>query len=300
MLRNPSNYETTPDSNECRRLHTYPARVENESFSVNTATIGSWSFDASEASLPGGDSVAANELQLVGQGQSARPSGNYLYLFNADPNNTQIGDHRVSYTALSPGLRTTIFAEGSGNSLVAHNHKEGSFFRALRGDRATAISTLKTEYAVAGVMGYLIGFLMMWFGLSSIFAPLHAVAGILPFLKKASSFIVSLVTFPIALVLTLLTMLISSILQSPIALAIVGVIVIGGAVYLYKNRKPGGSDDAPPGPPPGGFGPGTPPGPPPGDGGFGGMPPGAPPAGPMAATPPGPPPGGMPPGPPPA
>jgi len=300
-LPNPSNYEAYPEARECDGLHSYPAQLEGDSFEVSTASVGEWTFRVSDAQLPGGESLSLDQAELINLGQSGTRSGNYIYLYGADPNTTRLGDHRVSFTALRPGLGVTIFGAGDGSSLVGFEHEGKRFLRALRGEFNDAISSLKTEFAVLGIMGYVGGFFMMWFGMSMVFAPLHAIAGILPFLKKASSFIVSLITFPIALVLTLITMLISNILQSPIALAIVGVLVIGGAVYLYKNRRKDDGPAAPPGPPPGGGfgGGGMPPGPPPG-GGFGGMPPGAPPAGPMAGTPPGPPPGGMPPGPPPA
>jgi hypothetical protein len=111
----------------------------------------------------------------------------------------------------------------------------------------------------------------MWIGMQMVFSPLHAIAGILPFLKKGSKFLIALITFPIAFILTSLTIIISAILHSWVALVVVFSVTAGLMGWLWKNRAGKGADTAaapsvaaplaaPPGPAPGEE---LPPGPPP-------------------------------------
>ncbi len=247
-----------------------PMRYDSESFSVSSASVGLWTFSAPTAQLPSGRELALSgddDVKLIGDGARGVVQGNYVYLDGARPGDPGVGDHRVSFRALGQGDTVTMFGEAGGGALTPYNY-EGSktWLRALRGDRDTAIQALQTEHTVMTWILRLVGFLMMWFGMGMVFAPLHAVAGILPFLKKGSRFMVNLITFPIALILTVITIVVSMILHSIVALIIVGLIVAGGAFWLIKNRdKDAGATPAaatagvPPGPPPG-----SPPGPPPG------------------------------------
>jgi len=178
----------------------------------------------------------------------------------------------------------TGFGDVQGTTLVAHVHKKDeTFFRILDGTRDEAIAHLDFEDSMRRWLLRLAGFLMMWFGMQMVFGPLHAVAGILPIAKTATQWVVGGVTFLIALPLSIVTIVISMIMHSWIAIAVVTLLTAGGVFYSWKKRQGAPAGMAAMGPPPG---------PPPG-GSFGGPmgpPPGPPPGGPMG-PPPGPPPG---------
>ncbi len=239
-----------------------PMNVQAEEFTVNRASVGSFTFDVSAPILPGATDLAIDQSMLASGLVNATLQGGYIYLNGANPAAPVVGDIRVSFDALVPGGTVTAFGKAANGSLESAETKEGAWFRILNGDRATSLATLKTEYKVMGWMFRLIGFLMMWFGMSMVFAPLHAIAGILPFLKKGSTFIVNLITFPIALVLTTITVIVSMILNNVIAMIVTALILGGIIALLFTMRKKddGGAASAgvPPGPPPG-----MPPGPPP-------------------------------------
>lgn len=281
-----SNFEDPSYSNP-------PQRVFSDSWSATNVSIGAWQLVVAEfqaggscigcRGLPGGSTLDLSDesVKLQGEGVRATRQGNYLYL-DGSPATPNIGDHRISFRALQPGGTVTAFGQAEGAGLVGYNFEgDKTFLRMLWGSRDEAISSLRTEHTVITWVLRLVGFFMMWMGMGMVFAPLHAIAGILPFAKKGTKFVVGLVTFPIALVLTVVTIVVSMILHSIVALIIVFILVGGLAFWLWKNRDknaaqgnvPGGMAAAPAGGVPPGPAPGAPPSAPPG-----GAPPGPPPA----------------------
>lgn len=271
-----------PDSSQFQdRSHTNPAqRIPSEEWRVGAASVGAWSLTMSDFSTGGGcigcrglpfaDTLDLGSIagQLLGAAATATRDGNYLYM-DGSPTAPDVGDHRISFRAVTPGATVTAFGLSEGGRIAPYNFAgDKTFLRVLEGDRATAIASLRTEHSVVTLVLRVVGFLMMWIGMGMVFAPLHAIAGILPFIKKGTKFMVGLITFPIALVLTTVTVVISMILHNIVALIVVFVLVGGLAFWLWKNREakaagtvPGGMGAAPgvpPGPPPG-----APPGPPP-------------------------------------
>lgn len=267
-----------------------PAIVGTATQTASVGNVGSWTFAPASANLPSGSPLTLDATVLV-PGVPGRPDGTYLYQGAGPAGAPQLGDVRLSWRAVRTGGNATIFGNVQGTSIVPHVHEGSSFLRVFTSTRDEALATMQTEYEIQGWLFRILGFLMMWFGMGMVFAPLHAIAGILPFLKKGTTFLVNVITFPIALVLTTITVVVSMILNSWVAILVTCLLFGGIIAALFVMRKKGGGAAAAPGPytahmgpPPGappGFGP--PPGPPPG---FG--------------PPPGPPPGfGPPPGPPP-
>lgn len=249
-----------------------PMQIQSQSWSGDSANIGVWEIDVEDARWPGGETLNPGSLSLIGQAARGTVSGNHVYLGYGGPGSPGIGDHRISFRALSPGATVTGFGEASGSNLVAYNYEDNkTFLRVLNGDRAEAIETLLFEAAALKWGLRILGFLLMWIGMQMVFSPLHAVAGILPFLKKGTKFLIALITFPIAATLTFLTIVISAILHSVVALVVVFALTAGIMGFLWKNRSkegagtpaaaaapftpppvpPPGADVPPPGPPPG-------------------------------------------------
>ena len=290
--------------------------VPGETFSVANVQVGAWNvptsgvqgscFIGSECrGMPSGDDLSLDASLLVPTLSGHTISGNYLYLNGANAASPQVGDVRVSFDVLRPGSTVTTFGKAEGNGLTVAEVGGYTFFRMFSGSREDAVGSMQSERAMKMWLFRIIGFFMMWGGMQMVFGPLHVIAGILPFLKKGTTFIVNVITFPLALVLTIITVILGKIFYSWVAIIIVTLLFAGIVGFLYTRRKK--DDDGPPAGPPPGFGPppgyGPPAGPPPGFGPPPGMPPGfgAPQGPPPGFGPPaGPPPGfGPPPGPPP-
>ena len=78
---------------------------------------------------------------------------------------------------------------------------------------------------------------MMWFGLMMFFGPINALLDIIPFLGSAGRFLIGIAMFPIALILSSVTILLSIIAHSPILLVLFLAALIGGGYFLYQKKK---------------------------------------------------------------
>jgi len=161
----------------------------------------------------------------------------YLFRGSGSLSQPEVGDVRISFTALAPGGKVTLFGQLDGGAVRAYKDKETSLFRAVPGPREEAIQTLATEHKTIGWVLRVVGFLMMWFGLILFFGPINTLLDIIPFLGSAGRFLVSVVMFPIAFVLSVVTILLSIIAHSPILLTLVFVGMGVGGYFLYQKKK---------------------------------------------------------------
>jgi hypothetical protein len=104
-------------------------------------------------------------------------------------------------------------------------------------DRAGAIQEMGTEYEVIGWILRLVGFLLMWIGLCLCFGPITAFLDVLPFLGSAGRFVVGLVALPVALALSIVTIVISILAHNILALIVVLGLLIGGVMLWSRARK---------------------------------------------------------------
>ncbi len=166
-----------------------------------------------------------------------RLEGKYLYLGSGSMNSPRVGDTRISFSAILPGEKVTIFGQQNGTSIEPYVHSTGDqMFRVFSGTRDQAIAQLASEFKMITWTLRIVGFLMMWIGMGMVFGPLHAVMDVLPFLGDVSRTLVSVVLFPIALVLAIVTIVVSKIAHSPVALVVIMVLLIGGGAFWIKSR----------------------------------------------------------------
>ena len=216
-----------------------PLTVEAKTFLASRANIGAYAVDPEGMSLPPKSPLELNPEKLdLPKNSPFVLDGNYLFKGRGSLSAPEVGDIRLSYRALPAGRKVTAFGKLSGSELVPYLHKgEKRLYRALAGTRDEAIHQMKQEYKMAGWAGRIIGFLMMWIGLLLMTGPLSTILDVLPFLGQASRFLIGLLTFPIALVLSLITILISMIAHNIIALLVVLALIIGGGILLYNRKR---------------------------------------------------------------
>ncbi len=221
-----------------------PKSLDSYTNKATTATIGQYSFDPRSVTLPSFSQLPLNSQNVTLSDDAVLANDNYIFVKKSadgtfdDP---QIGDLRVSYYVLRPGFAGTIFGKLNGNKIDPYLDQNGnSLYRLFIGTRAQAIATLQKEHATVLWILRLIGFLMMWIGLMSLFGPLSVLLDILPIFGVMSRLIVGATTFLIAFVLTIVTILVSMIVHSIIALVIALVITISAIIVLFimwKNNK---------------------------------------------------------------
>lgn len=162
---------------------------------------------------------------------------NSLYIGAGSPTSPQIGDVRITYKVLQPGLRATVFGEQEGSTLTTHAAKGGTLYSMHAGNREEAIKAMHDSHVMTTWILRLVGFLMMWGGLAGVFAPINVLLDVLPFLGSLSRSIISFVTFIVALILSVLTILISMLLHNIFLVILLAIAGLVGAFMWLKSRS---------------------------------------------------------------
>jgi len=221
-----------------------PKSLDSYTNKVTTATIGAYNFDPQSVTLPNFSQLPLNFQNVTLNDGVTLANDSYVFIKkSADGtfDNPQIGDLRVSYHVLRPGFDGTIFGKLSGSKIDPYFGQGGvNLYRLFIGTRDQAISTLHTEYTRLLWILRLVGFLLMWFGLSALFGPISVLLDILPIFGAISRSIIGGITFAVAFVLTIVTILVSMIVHSLIALVIALVLTVGVIIAFFvmlRNRK---------------------------------------------------------------
>lgn len=211
--------------------------VEGDEYTVDKLSVGAYTIDGAVA-LPAGDTLTLKDSMLSLSSGAERASAEYVFMGWGSLAQPEIGDVRISYSALAQGFDGTVIGELSGDEITKYTDEDGnSMFRVFNGGRDEAVATLHSEYTIMMWVFRGLGFLMMWLGLAAVMGPIATFLDVLPFLGKTTRFLASAVTFPIALVLSIITILISMVLHSLIAVVIVGVLLLAGLLVFLKMRR---------------------------------------------------------------
>lgn len=231
---------TVKDSSEFE----YPEGHQNYSqtqtdgeYRPETMTVGAYSFDGQTVDISGGDELSLTAA-MVTLPRGAAIQGGYIYLDGADPTSPQVGDERVSFSVLKEGFSGTVFGELDGAEITRYTDEDGNtLFRVFEGGNDEALATMHGEYTTMLWIMRLVGFLMMWIGLQMVAGPLSTILDVLPFLGSTSRAVVGAAAFAVALVLSTVTIIISAILHSIVALIVVAALVIGAIIFLKMRKK---------------------------------------------------------------
>ncbi len=217
-----------------------PMPYQDQAFYVNTAFVGVYPVDVKGLSLPGQSEVVLN-TSMVNSKFAGSLNGNYIFIkpggygYYGSSTAPVVGDLRIHYTALASDINMTVFGQLTGGQIVPFIYKgEDRLYHARFGTREEAIATLSQEHKTVGWILRLVGFLMMWIGLAMCFAPINAVLDVLPFLGNVGRGMVAIVMFFVALGLSIVTIIVSMIAHSPIAL-IITLVIIAGLVFLIAR-----------------------------------------------------------------
>lgn len=198
---------------------------------------------ATEKAVAAGD--AANKAAAIAANKPtgyARVSDTFLFRGTGTLETPEIGDVRIGFRALKPGAQVTLFGTQKDSEIQPYVSAKDDvkMFRALPGSRDEAIRTLASEHKTTTWILRLVGFLMMWFGLMMFFGPVNALLDVIPFLGSAGRFLIGIAMFPVSLVLSGFTILLSMIFHNTILLVLFLVALGAGGFFLYQRKKRGG------------------------------------------------------------
>jgi hypothetical protein len=216
-----------------------PLTLNNTTIKVKKAQIGIYDIDMSTVTLPSYQELGLTKNMLIEKDNFKFANNKYLFKGEGTLSNPEIGDIRISYEIITNPLEfITIFGKldlANKKIIPFYGPKNKKLYRIFKGDRDAAISTMQTEHTVFTWILRLIGFLLMWFGLVAIFAPISTVLDVLPIFGSITRTGISIVTFIVALVLSIVTIVVSMIFHNIIALIIV-ILLAAGLGFLYFKK----------------------------------------------------------------
>lgn len=236
-------YETTwtddPKSSETFTIkegHTNPPfTIEGAEFIAPAAQIGAFRVNLNAITLPTPEPLHLTEAMVVA-GTEGRVIDTYLYQGDGSPGNPQVGDIRIGFHALPSGLAVTVFGNQSGDTLQPYVRGNDQLYLAYEGNRADAIESLHSTYQVMGWLFRVVGFLMMWGGLTIVGGPLTGMLSFLPVVGNLGRAVIGAIMFVVALILSAITIFIAALLQNIIALIVLLLFIVGVGGWLYWQR----------------------------------------------------------------
>lgn len=209
-------------------------QYQDDTFTVSAATLGAYTVDPANLFFMQKEDLALREGMLR-QGQLVE---NYIFIGAGTLGSPQVGDLRISYKAFANDQAVTVFAQQDGNQLRPYTHRDDiTLYRVYPGDRAAGIAGMRTEYLTLLWAVRVGGFVLMWVGLMVFVSPLTRLLGRLPIIGEAGRLVISIVAFLVAAVLSFITIVISAVLHSPIALITLFVLLIVAGVLLWQRRE---------------------------------------------------------------
>lgn len=230
----PSSSFTDPD---CRYKFNPTKSLENKTNTVTSAKIGIYNLNTSGLQLPGSEALSLKKDQLVLRDSFHQANEKYLYKCKNSVSSPEVGDIRVSYTVVNPRDYATVMGTLNGSSISAYMGKDAKIYRAFDGNKEAAVAQLAKEHSIMTWILRIIGFMMMWGGLAALFEPLSVFLDVLPFLGSLSRTVVKIITFVVALLLSIITIIISMILHNWIAVLAVVLASIAGTIFYLKQKN---------------------------------------------------------------
>ncbi len=226
--------------------HANPMKILDSSMSkVTAATIGAYTFDTGTVEWPSYEQLPLSDQTVELDSLVSLPNADYLFMNQGEGTGTyqspNVGDIRFSYHVLKSGLNGTIFGTRNTGVIEPYVDAQGNaLYRIFAGTREQGIATLHAEYTMMLWILRFLGFILMWVGLSALFAPISVFLDILPVFGAISRSLVGLIAGAVSLVLTTITILVSMIAHNLIALIIALTLAIAGmiaCIIMWKKKK---------------------------------------------------------------
>lgn len=216
--------------------------IESKTVTVKLAKIGNYQLNLNQLQFTLSTKITLNSNNILPEFRSNKNDEHSLFIGNGTLNDPQVGDIRLSYKALSKNIQATVFGSlGNSNQLIPYTVPGNSktFYRLFESTKEQAVATLKKEHSIFTWIFRVVGFLMMWIGLSLVAEPLSVLLDLVPFLGDLSRTFTGFITFSIAFILSSLTIFISTIIHNPIMLFF-AVGLSGFTIYrwLKQIKKP--------------------------------------------------------------
>ncbi len=184
--------------------------------------------------LPSSEDLDINKNILSSNKQIIEWKYIFSWVWNIE--SPEIWDIRISYEVIKPNQYISVFWEIEGVNIVSHNINKNNIFHAFYGDKNQAIKTLHSEYVFKLRIIRVLWFIMIWISLNLMTKLIKNIIPPIPFIKKFTKSIISIVTFIGAIIISSIAITISSIFHNWIAIIILILMIWRYLIYKLKNK----------------------------------------------------------------
>lgn len=172
--------------------------------------------------------------------RSASISEGIIYI-GGTPASPGVGDLRVSFQSIKPGV-VSVVAQQMGQSFAPYQTKAGGTVELLAYEMKSADMMFQTAQSQNKFMTWilrLIGFFIMMLGLSMILKPLVVLGDVVPFIGTVVGVGTGIISFLVALVLSLVTIAIAWVTFRPVLAVILLVLAVCSILLIRSKLKKG-------------------------------------------------------------
>jgi Transmembrane protein 43 len=225
--------------------HQNPASMpyESRNASAEHVTLGAFSLTPSllgQMSDYKPVTVSDQSLaQLPKELKSKLKVNNNSFYAGADPATPAIGDARITFTAVNPGV-VSLVSKQVGTSFEPYHASAGDDIELLSSGTQTAQAMFQRAQDANKVMTWVfrvIGFFLMFIGLAMFFKPISVLGDVVPFFGSMLAFGTGLFAFIAAAVLSIGTVGVAWVVYRPVLGISLLVIAIGVLVFFAMRGK---------------------------------------------------------------
>jgi hypothetical protein len=222
--------------------HRNPEKLEipKKEFVAKDATLGQFKLTPEIiGKIPGDEAMAATEEQLSNVSsnlQSKLKVESDQFYLGADPANPEIGNEKISFTALRPGTVSVVAAQAK-HSFAPYTTQNGREIELVEAGNVPAPQMFAHAQAANRTLTWIlrgVGFAAMFFGGLLLLGPISALAHILPFLGSLVEIGFAIVAFFVSAIVSMLVIATAWIVYRPI-LGIALIVAAIGCIVLLKR-----------------------------------------------------------------
>lgn len=238
-------HEGRIDSSHFHKSESYSnptAAEQSKSVIANPVTVGGFTLpDSLKSQLSNFTALPLNPVGPMPEkmgGKKLTLSEENIYL-GANPSAPAIGDLRISYSVVNPG-EVSLISKQKEQTFETYTADAGGTINMLSHGNQSAEAMFAAAHQSNKIMTWIlraVGLLVMWMGFGLLFKPLSVLADILPIAGTIVSAGTGIVSFLLALPLSIITIAIAWIYYRPIIGIPLIILAIGLFVLLIKKLK---------------------------------------------------------------
>jgi hypothetical protein len=217
-----------------------PLPYENQTWRASPIRLGAFVLSEQAAEeVSGWDRVDTARITLPENLAASFRSDDGWFVTSAEPASPQIGDVRVRFEYVPEGVLSVI-ARQAGESLSPHATSRGDELLLVESGAMDAKAMFDAEGSRNAMAAWAIrvgGFVIAWIAFGILLKPLVVMADVLPFAGRIAGVGVGIVSFVLALVVSVLAIGSGWLFYRPWAMVLLGGLFVVALVWLFRGKR---------------------------------------------------------------